>query len=150
RPPSGAPARLLLAACPLRAGGGPPTRQHLPPRPPPSEPPPRVRMAARPVRTEAVPLQKTPPNPRPPVGAPARVRITACPRRTGGGAPTKKTSPSLRPCRSTRPGCEWLPARFAPGRCSYKKPHAASAPVGAPAPDPKQARQTATPSTPPH
>src|SRR5690554_6454973 len=25
------------------------------------------------------------------------------------------------PRRSTRPGCEWLPVRFAPRRCSYKK-----------------------------
>src|SRR5690554_5201980 len=42
------------------------------------------------------------------------------PVRTGGGAPTNEagTTPY---CRSTRPGCECVTARFAPGRCSYKQ-----------------------------
>src|SRR5690606_22524206 len=52
------------------------------------------------------------------------VRMCARPVRTGGGAPTDEpvTTPY---CRSTRPGCECVPDRFAPGgpairRCSYR------------------------------
>src|SRR5690606_13212664 len=62
-----------------------------------------------------------------------------------GGAPTAKNQnvpPRTR--RSTRPGCEWGPARdanlcpprsrFAPRRCSYNKTKTTREPVGAPAP----------------
>src|SRR5690554_2860939 len=48
------------------------------------------------------------------------VRMCDGPVRTGGGAPTNEagTTPY---CRSTRPGCECVPDRFAPRRCSYKQ-----------------------------
>src|SRR5690606_29079397 len=157
-------------------------QQLTPEHQPPAETVRTGRLGADPLQPDQHP-RRSRPDPgrhRQPVGAHARVRITACPLRTGGGAPTKKphstpapvgapapgandcppgshrggaptrTSPGPVPCRSTRPGCEWLPARFAPGRCSYKKtsPNLRS-PVGAPAPGAKGARVAPTPSTPP-
>src|SRR5690554_4017951 len=57
RQPVGAPARVRITACPLRTGGGAPTKKPHP-APAPVGAPARVRMAARPVRTGAVLLQQ--------------------------------------------------------------------------------------------
>src|SRR5690554_5009535 len=54
------------------------------------------------------------------VGAPAPGANGCVPVRTEAVLLQKGGQP-LSPGRSTRPGCEWLPARFAPRRCSYKK-----------------------------
>src|SRR5690554_4098746 len=64
--------------------------------------------------------------------------MVACPIRTEAVLLRKAGQP-LSLGRSTRPGCEWLPARFAPGRCSYKKAVNLPPSVGAPAPGAKGA-----------
>src|SRR5690606_10480730 len=69
-------------------------------------------MCARPVRTGAVLLQTSLPTSC--CRSTLWVRMCARPVRTGGGAPTNEagTTPYGR---STRPGCECVPDRFAPG-----------------------------------
>src|SRR5690606_19467172 len=81
---------------------------------------------------------KKPPDLPPLVGAPAPGANGCVPVRTEAVLLQKGGQPPSTG-RSTRPGCEWLPARFAPGRCSYKKSVNLSPLVGAPAPGAKGA-----------
>src|SRR5690606_36122574 len=63
---------------------------------------------------------------------PPRVRLCACPVRTGGGAPTN-TPAATSYRRGTRPGCEYVPDRFAPGAVRLQMNLPPPRIVGAPA-----------------
>src|SRR5690554_1888786 len=60
--------------------------------------------------------------------------MTACPVRTGGGAPTKKPHPTSAPVGAPAPGANGCLPGSHRGGAPTTQPHSTPAPVGAPAP----------------
>src|SRR5690554_3647139 len=107
-----------MRAHPFRTEGGAPTTE---PNPTPTRrgTRPGCECVPDPFAPRAVLLQQSQSQLRT-VGAPAPGANTCPPVRTEGGAPTTKPIPTPTR-RSTRPGCEYVPAPFAPRRRSYNK-----------------------------
>src|SRR5690554_3854235 len=106
-------------------------QQLTPEHQPPAETVRTGRLGADPLQPDQHP-RRSRPDPgrhRQPVGAHARVRITACPLRTGGGAPTKKPHPASAPVGAPAPGANDCPPGSHRGGAPTTKLHPTPAPL---------------------